>query len=353
MKRMFRYSGCVRAYPAFVVLAGMLFIQACALPPSKEMPIVQKDPFRDVPRLYRLKARQNERENNLPMAVLCWRIVDSFRPGDTEAAKEIGRLRSLSQTEAQKHYLLALKYSEDKRTDAVQNELLKALFYSPDNRQTRAFLEKSFSQPDFIPYRVKNSDNDASIARNVYHDAEKGFLVAYFSDSSDPDSLTPGELLHLPIIEPAPVVKKPQSVTSVQKAQDLFKAKKYQEAISLAENIVAYGPSTTARDIINASYYALGLQEFRAGHFSEAMKFFTMVNRDYEQTGDYIRRIRNQLHVMADYHYKKGVHYFVDEKLEKAIAEWKTTLRLNPEHGKARADLEKARTMLKNLNEIK
>jgi len=139
-------------------------------------------------------------------------------------------------------------------------------------------------------------------------------------------------------------------VTSIQKARALFKKKKYREAISLAENIVAYGPSSAARDIMNGSYYALAIQQFQAGHLLEAGKLFAMVNRDYGQTSDYMRRIKNQLRVRADYHYKKGVQYFVDEKLMKAISEWETTLRLNPEHARARAELKKARTMLKTLN---
>jgi tetratricopeptide (TPR) repeat protein len=335
------------------VLLGVLFFQACALPPPEKISTVRKDPFLDVPRVYRLKALQNERENNLSMAILCWHIVKSFRPENPEATAEIDRLRSLAQAEAQKHYVQGLDYLKEKRADAARDELLLALFFNPDDRKVLDVLEKNMVPPDSVTYRVASGDSDTSIARKIYHDPGKSFLVAYFDNSSNTGSPPPGEILHLPIIGPAPVAEKPRSVTSVEKAQALFKAKKYEEAISLAEDIVAYGPSTEARDIINASYYTLALQEFRSGHLPEALKLFTMVNGNYEKTLDYIRRIRNQLHVMADYHYKKGVRYFVDEKLEKAIAEWKTTLRLNPEHARAQADIEKARTMLKNLNGIR
>jgi tetratricopeptide (TPR) repeat protein len=334
-------------------LSGLLFFQACAIPPPERISTVRKDPFHDVPRVYRLKALQNERENNLSMAILCWHIVKSFRPEDPEATAEITRLRSLAQAETQKHYVQGLEYLKEKRAGAARDELITALFFSPDDRKILDALERKIIPPDSVTYRVASGDNDASIARQIYHDPGKSFLVAYFDNSKNTDSPQPGELLHLPIIEPAPVAEKPRSVTSVEKAQALFKAKKYEEAISLAEDIVAYGPSTEARDIINASYYTLALQEFRSGHLPEALKRFTMVNGNYEKTLDYIRRIRNQLHVMADYHYKKGVRYFVDEKLEKAIAEWKTTLRLNPEDARAQADLEKALTMLKNLNGIR
>jgi tetratricopeptide (TPR) repeat protein len=353
MKRISRSKRwIVKVCLGMTALSGVVFFQACALPPPKKISTVSKDPFHNVPRVYRLKAKQHESEQNLPMAILCWHIIEGFRPGDPEATAEIKRLRSLARAESKKHYVQGLEYLKEKRTDAARDELLTALFFTPDDRSILDSIERDLAPPDSITYRVHNGDNDVSIARKIYHDPGKSFLVAYFSNQTSTDSPTPGELLHLPIIEPAPVVKKPRSVTSVQRAQALFEAKKYQEAISLAEDVVAYGPSTTARHIINGSYYALGLQEFRAGHLSEAMKLFTMVDRDYKQTPDYIRKIRNQVHVMANYHYQKGVRYFVDEKLEKAIAEWEATLRLNPAHLKARADLKKARTMLDNLHGI-
>jgi tetratricopeptide (TPR) repeat protein len=355
MKRIFRSNRrTITVRLGMTALLGVLFFHACALPPPPEkIPPVRKDPFRDVPREYKLRALQNERKNNLSMAILCWHIVKSFKPGDLEATAEINRLRSLAQAESKKHYLQGLDYLKEKKGDAARNEFLLALFFNPDDRKILDPLEKDLLPPDSIAYRVTKGDNDTSIARKVYHDPGKSFLVAYFDNANNTDSPAPGELLHLPIIEPAPVPEKPKSVTLVQRAQTLLKAKKYKEAISLAEDVVAYGPSTEARHIINASYYTLAVREFRSGHLPEALKLFAMVNGNYEKTSDYIRRIRNQLHVMADYHYKKGVRYFVDEKLEKAIAEWKTTLRLNPEHARARADLEKARTMLKNLNGIR
>ncbi|MBW2096372.1 MAG: hypothetical protein JRI80_15965 [Deltaproteobacteria bacterium] len=339
-----------RVCPDLVFLLGILFFQACAPPPSREIPVVRKDPFRSVPNIYARKARQMEKAQDLPMAIFCWRIVESFRPGDSQAKAELQRLSAQARAEAQKHYARGLKYFQDKKINAARDEMLKALFYTPDNHKALDFLENDLSPPEAIAYRVRKGDDPASIAKRLYHDPKKGFLVAYFSGTGNTSSPAPGELLNLPLIEPVPPVKKPRPVTSIQKAQALFRKKKYREAISLAENIVAYGPSPAARDIINGSYYALAMQEFRAGRLLEAGKLFTMVNRDYEQTSDYIRSIKNQLRVRADYHYKKGVQYFVDEKLAKAISEWEITLRLNPEHTRARAQLKKARTMLKNLN---
>lgn len=336
---------------ALVFFLGMLFFQACAPPPpSRKIPAAHKDPFRAVPPVYARKAMQMEKARDLPMAIFCWHIVGSFRPDDPRPKAEIERLSSEALAEAQKHYTRGLKYSQEKKTALARDEFLKALFYNRDDRKSLAFLQKDLFPPEAVAYRVKKGDTDLSIAKKLYHDPKKSFLVAYCSGSGSMGSPVPGKILSLPIIEPAPPVKEAKPVTSIQKARALFKKKKYREAISLAENIVAYGPSSAARDIINGSYYALAMEEFRAGRFLEAKTLFAMVNRDYKQTSDYMRSIKNQLRVRADYHYKKGIQYFVEEKLAKAVSEWETTLRLNPEHAKARAELKKARTMLKNLN---
>ena len=44
--------------------------------------------------------------------------------------------------------------------------------------------------------------------------------------------------------------------------------------------------------------------------------------------------------------------HFVNEDLKKAIAEWETALALDPEHPKARKDLENARSLLEKLGNI-
>jgi lipopolysaccharide biosynthesis regulator YciM len=56
---------------------------------------------------------------------------------------------------------------------------------------------------------------------------------------------------------------------------------------------------------------------------------------------------------LAEAHYLKGVNFFVEEKIEKAIQEWETTLSLEPRHPKAKKDIETARNLLQKLEKIK
>jgi len=191
-----------RTCPGLLFFLGILFLQACAPPPpSRVIPVVRKDPFRAVPSVYARKARQMEKVQDLPRAIFYWHIIESFRPDDSRAKAEMQRLSSKARTEAQKHYARGLKYFQEKKTGPARDEFLMALFYNRTDRRSLAFLQRDLFPPDAVAYRVKKGDTDLSIAKKVYHDPKKSFLVAYLSGSGDAGSPAPGELLNLPIID--------------------------------------------------------------------------------------------------------------------------------------------------------
>jgi hypothetical protein len=51
----------------------------------------------------------------------------------------------------------------------------------------------------------------------------------------------------------------------------------------------------------------------------------------------------------AEAHYRNGVKHFINEDLELAIEDWKHALELNPDHPKARQDIENAERLLEKL----
>lgn len=336
-----------------ISLFFFLILPACAGPSVvKKRPVASRNPFDVFPKEYQLKAREYEHAHELRMALFSWRIVASFWPKDLEASNKIVQLRTELAAEAETHYSRGVQYFREKRSREARNEFLKALACNPDLEKAVAFLKNKIIPPDFMIYHVKKGDSDAAIAKEVYHDPKLGFLIAYFNPLKD-EVLKPGRSIKLPVIKPAPEPKRTLAETSLQKARTLFRAKEYRKAIAVAENIIAYGPSKAASDIVNGSYYALAVSQFHAGNFAESFKLFRRVDKYYSNTSSYMGRLRKKLQVMAGAHFKKGMQYFLNEKLRKAIAEWETTLQLDPSHPRARVDLEKARTMLKNLQEIK
>jgi tetratricopeptide (TPR) repeat protein len=339
--------------PGMCLLAAML-LQACALPPPvKREPVVKKDPFDLFPEAYRIKAVQYEKQKDLDMALLSWQIVKSFRPGDHKASGNIMRLRKEITAEAEKNYRKAVAFYEEKNFPEAKQNCLIALAYNPDYSGALEFLRHRLSPPEYLVYHVENGDDNEAIARKVYHDKRFSILVAYFGDSEKGNSLTPGMSLRLPIMEPSPKPKEEHGETRLDKARVLYEWKRYREAISLSEDIIASRPSRAARAIIDGSYYALAVSEFRRDHLIKSLDLFKMVPRTFRDTASYMTEIEKKLAGKAESHYKKGMDYFLKEELGKAIEEWEAALRLNPDHTQAKFYLNKARAMLKNLQKLK
>ena len=55
---------------------------------------------------------------------------------------------------------------------------------------------------------------------------------------------------------------------------------------------------------------------------------------------------------LADQHYLAGIRHFKEQKIKEAIEEWDEALALNPKLESAKRSQERARRLLKSLQEI-
>jgi len=80
---------------------------------------------------------------------------------------------------------------------------------------------------------------------------------------------------------------------------------------------------------------------------------FNEADADFEGVQEAIKDVKKQMLQEADEHYRRGIKQYLNDELAMAIEEWDKTLDLNPEHAKARKDIEKAKKLLEKLNEVK
>jgi tetratricopeptide (TPR) repeat protein len=190
--------------------------------------------------------------------------------------------------EADRHFSKGLEHFQKNSIQEARREFLLCLAYQPDHVQALDYLKRRLNEPDTLAYQTREGDTLKKISQEVYQDAEKDFVIAYFNNLETGDSLKPGLTLTLPVITSVGVAKKSYSYERGYKPNALPKPQK---------------PDVQSKD-------------------------------------------------QAEIHYAKGVGHFLAEELDQAIVEWEETLRLNPEHSKAKRDLEKARRLLKNLKRI-
>jgi len=252
-------------------------------PPAQVLPEppIKRDPFQAFPQKYRQQALEDERNQDLRKALFDWKVVRCFLPEDREAGRRIESLEQQIGIEAEKHFGKGLDFFRMKSIPSAQKEFLIALAYNPDHTAALDYLKHQLPDPGYIFYETKEGDTLKGIAKGVYKDPEKDFLIAYFGVLGSGGGIKPGRTLKLPVIEPIGVAK-PE-----HREEKLVPAK---------------APKPEKRRP-----------------------------------------------AQAEVHYKKGVKHFLAQELDQAIEEWEETLQLDPEHPKAKKDLERVRRMRENL----
>lgn len=344
------------------------------MPPEPKMPtaMIEKDPFSIFPEQYKNKAIEYEKGGDLRKALQSWQIVANFTPNDEDLAKKITELKSQIEAKADEHFTKGLSYYQKNSIQEAQREFLLTLSYNPDHQEALDYLKNKLTGENHKLYEVKKGDTLKEVARKTYQDPQKDFLIAYFNDLGRDVKLVPGTTLKIPILEltlakqtvdakempmdekeiPMDAKERPTDVKEmVSKALVSFKAKEYREAALMAEKTLEINPANKdARDLINASYYQMGKALSQEKKYEEALVMFNRVEPGYKDVRESIASTKKHL---ADAHYIKGVKYFTAEELDKAIKEWEATLTMDPDHPKARKDMENARSLLEKLKQIK
>ena len=347
-----------------ILLVALIF--GCATAPPKPPP--EKDPYAQFPERYRVQAMEYEKNGDWPKALQCWEVVQAFQPADEEAGKKVAGLKTQMLTLADQHFKKGLSYFQSLSIVAALKEFLLALYYNPDHIEALAYLKNRLTGEDFTLYEVKPGDTLKEVAKKTYQDPQKDFLIAYFNGLGKDPALAPKSILRLPILEspqtkpptqtkemvmdPKEVLADPKGTKEMMaKAVTQFKSNRFMETVSITEEVLLYDPSNReARDLTNASYYQMGKGFHQGKRYQEALASLSRVDPGYRDVTELIVSAKRQL---AEVHYISGIKYFTEEKLDKAIQEWEETLKLNPQHPKAKGDMENAARLLQKLKEIK
>ncbi len=107
-----------------------------------------------------------------------------------------------------------------------------------------------------------------------------------------------------------------------------------------------------ARALQNEAAYMLGKSLIEEGQADQAIRWLKMVESTYADTARQLSIARARTKSAAEEHYRNGVKHFINEDLEAAIKEWQLALDLNPDHPKARQDMENAMHLLEKWREL-
>lgn len=147
---------------------------------------------------YRRLAEQYEADQQLPRALLMWRVIEATNSGDGTVRERIAHLRQSMEKEGSLHCTKGREYLDQKSLQVARREFALALAYNPYGEEAANYLRKLSFGDEFVEYAVKAGDSPERIAQTVYHDGNKHSIVSYFGDTNNDRELSPGRILRLP-----------------------------------------------------------------------------------------------------------------------------------------------------------
>jgi hypothetical protein len=144
-----------------------------------------------------------------------------------------------------------------------------------------------------------------------------------------------------------------QTSLALEKARAHFDQGEYQQSLDILERTQKDETANVAiRDLAAEARYRLALDHFDRKRFLEARDVLEKADGSHEAGMALKETVRSRLVDLAQIHYRNGVKHFINEDLKSAIADWEMALACNPDHGKARENIENARRLMQKVETL-
>lgn len=352
--RRMKLPGCHRRW----IGALALTLSACATVPStapqeareaarpkpppevpRAAPPEVQDPLQDALRRNQEEARRLERENRLSEALDRWKIVLTIDPRDAEGKQKRGELAAKVTERVRQHIAAGKEFLQRRDKGAAQREFLAALRLDSLNRE--ALEQLYLSEEQLGP--------QTAFARPLRGSGTPARADANRSAAAKP----PAAEKPMPA-EDTEAEEETGEEMSFAEAAEFFRRGDYLAAINAFSRVLTVQPGMReAIEYQKLAYYSQGVAYVEGEHYEDALKMFDQVRKmqpTFKRLAYYTQTAREKL---AEQHNLAGIRYFKEQKLKEAIAEWDEALVLNPKLENARRSQERAKRLLKSLEEIK
>ncbi|MBU4263934.1 MAG: tetratricopeptide repeat protein [Proteobacteria bacterium] len=332
----------------------VLLLSACA--PQPQVPAPDQEVFVSLSATLRSKALEYENRGDLRQALLRWSILQTLNPRDKEITAKVEKLKRETRAKATEHFQQGVVFFQQGLLADARREFLYTLTYEQDHPEALDYLLNRLQDNVFTTYQVQKGDTCKEIARKIYHDPDKEFLVTVFNKVDSSCQLSPGTDLKLVVLDQNPAKfadAMPQQDGARVHAPGRQKSKEMADVYSPGEA----GASNEAQAVEggakqNALKYDQAGKLLDQKKYVEALRLLHTIDADYRDVAKLVAATDTSIQQEADSHYRKGISYYLSEDLDKAIKEWEEVLRLRPDDLKAKKDLLNARRLKEKIKKF-
>jgi len=278
-------------------------------------------------------------------ALQTYQAVHALAPLEPDVAEPMRALQQRLQEQSrihrkQGHRLLARGAQEQARM-----AFLKSLACVPDQNEALAALQDLTQSQGTVRYALPADRADPRrIAQDAYQDPDKDFIVAHFVDAARSPS---PQGLKLPSLDFELKQEPRQQPVRGKQAANLSSRSMKGSSPARTAPSDASGGQGIAQDPAQAYHQAMRFKN--RNDTASAVRILSSLPPDFRDVQKQLTDLRRALKTEAEAHYRAGLASFVEDDLKQAIREWEKALNLDPGHRKAQKGLDKARVLLKTL----
>ncbi len=377
------------------IVCFAILITGCAVP-VKEIP---PDRVTDLSQGYLQAGMHNEAAGDLVAALRNFKLALTVDPNNQEAARSCNRLVTEIQSSAKKHYNAGLTLQRKGQYSLARKEFLTALRLYPDYQEAREMLtpREQMTIKGHVIHKIKPGESLSKLAAFYYGDYRKFPIIAKYNNLSGAAALRVGQELKIPEIRGMELVdsqedtkKKPVTIDSdswdwekdlaeaegkepseenevaLEKDEEeqvaiyrdlgveFFNDKKYRKAGIEFNKVLSSNPDdSVALDYLYRCYFLQAVALYEKKEYLVARDQFKVslkYKNDCQQCHKYINKCENSYKKL---HYKQGMQFYSNERLNEAIGEWELVKKEDPNYKRVNYLINKARTILNKLNELK
>ena len=306
----------------------------------------------------------------------------TVEPSNQEAREGLKRMEKALHDSAERYYRTGLKLNNEGQYEQARQNFLMALYLRPDHPEAAKILteRKRIIIKGYVLHTIKPGESLARIAERYYGDQSRFSIIAQYNNLTDATRIHEGQEIRVPEIEGMellvekenvetvnPEVQKEEAVNALlekeladridgyrEQGVKLFRENKYLEAIDEFNKVLSIAHDDgDSLEYIHKSHYELGMDCFKKKDYYAAMDQFRESIRYNDDCAACVEYLQKSEELYKELHYKKGMQYYENEQLVKAIKEWELVTAVDPDYKKAGYHIDKAKVMLRKLEEIK